>query len=259
MSERPLALVTGGSRGIGKGIALGLAKAGYNLVLNHVSPAGPALKETVSEMEAHGATVTTVQADIGNLEGHQKLIEECRKNYGRLDLLINNAGVAPKERLDILTTTQESYDRVLGINLKGPFFLTQAVANWMLEQCQENPERDCRIVNISSISAYTSSPNRAEYCLSKAGIGMMTALFADRLAEAGVGVFEVRPGVIATDMTGGVIDKYDKLIAEGLIPQKRWGKPDDIASCVVAIAEGRLDFCQGQVLNADGGFHLRRL
>jgi NAD(P)-dependent dehydrogenase (short-subunit alcohol dehydrogenase family) len=167
--------------------------------------------------------------------------------------------VAPSKRLDILEATEESYERVMSINLKGPYFLTQLVANWMIEQKKTNPNRSLRIVNTSSISAYTSSPARGEYCLSKAGVSMMTKLYADRLAEYGIGVFEVRPGIIATDMTSVVKEKYDKLIAEGLTPIKRWGRPDDVAKAVGAIAEGRLDFCTGQVINVDGGFHLRRL
>jgi NAD(P)-dependent dehydrogenase (short-subunit alcohol dehydrogenase family) len=161
--------------------------------------------------------------------------------------------------MDILEVTEESYDRVMGINLKGPYFLTQLVANWMVEQKKTHPERAFRIVNTGSISAYTSSPARGEYCVSKAGIAMMTMLYADRLAEYGIGVFEIRPGIIQTDMTSVVKDKYDKLIAEGLTPIKRWGQPEDIAKAVGAIAEGRLDFSTGQVINVDGGFHLRRL
>ena len=167
--------------------------------------------------------------------------------------------MAPLARADILEATEESFERVLNINLKGPYFLTQSIANWMIEQKKRFPDRAFRIINISSISAYTSSPSRGEYCVSKAGISMMTALYADRLAEYGIVVFEVRPGIIATDMTSTVKEKYDKLIAEGLTPIKRWGEPEDVGKAVAAIAEGRLDFCTGQVINVDGGFHLRRL
>ena len=158
-----------------------------------------------------------------------------------------------------MEATEESFERVLKINLQGPYFLTQAVARWMIEQRRAHPDRTLRIVNIGSVSAYTSSPARGEYCVSKAGVAMMTALFADRLAEHGIGVFEVRPGIIATDMTAVVKDKYDKLIAEGLTPLHRWGQPEDVARAVGAVAEGRLDFSTGQVINVDGGFHLRRL
>jgi 3-oxoacyl-[acyl-carrier protein] reductase len=174
-------------------------------------------------------------------------------------MLVNNAGVAPAKRMDILEATEQSYDRVMNINLKGPYFLTQLVANWMIELKEQNPEMKFRVCNTSSMSAYTSSPARGEYCLSKAGLSMMTKLYADRLAEYEIGVFEIRPGVIMTDMTSVVKDKYDKLIAEGLTPTRRWGLPEDIAKALGAIAEGRLDFSTGQVLNVDGGFHLRRL
>ncbi len=174
-------------------------------------------------------------------------------------MLVNNAGVAPANRADILEATEASFERVVSINLKGPYFLTQTVANWMIRQKESHPDRNFRIVNTSSISAYTSSPGRGEYCISKAGVSMMTKLYADRLAEYGVGVFEIRPGVIATDMTSVVRDKYDKLIAQGLTPIKRWGQPEDVAGAVGAIAEGRLDFSTGQVINVDGGFHLKRL
>ena len=174
-------------------------------------------------------------------------------------MLVNNAGVAPSKRMDILEATEASYDRVMDINLKGPYFLTQLVANWMIEQKKTNPDRSYRICNTGSMSAYTSGPARGEYCVSKAGVGMMTTLYADRLAEFDIGVFEIRPGIIMTDMTSVVKDKYDKLIADGLTPTKRWGQPEDIAKAVGAIAQGRLDFSTGQVINVDGGFHLRRL
>jgi NAD(P)-dependent dehydrogenase (short-subunit alcohol dehydrogenase family) len=174
-------------------------------------------------------------------------------------MLVNNAGAAPLKRMDILQATEESFDRVVGINLRGPYFLTQLVANWMVEQRKQAPQRPLRIVNIGSISAYTSSPSRGEYCISKAGVAMMTKLYADRLAEYDIGVFEISGGIIETDMTRVVKEKYDKLIAEGLTPIRRWGQPTDLAKVVGAIAEGRLDFSTGTVINVDGGFHLRRL
>jgi 3-oxoacyl-[acyl-carrier protein] reductase len=174
-------------------------------------------------------------------------------------VLVNNAGVAPRQRMDILDVTVESYERVMDTNLKGPFFLTQQIANKMIALLQAGIIDAPKIINISSMSAYTSSPNRGEYCMSKAGMSMMTLLFADRLAEYGINVYEVRPGIIATDMTSVVKEKYDKLIGEGLTPIKRWGQPEDVAKAVGAIAEGRLDFSPGQVINVDGGFHLRRL
>ena len=265
MAERPIAIVTGASRGIGKGIAKELASLGYDLVINHFDftaegkPDESKAVQTQKEIRKLGAACESLRGDISKLKDRSDLVALARSKFGRCDMLVNNAGVAPSKRMDILEATEESFDRVLGINLKGPYFLTQLVANWMIEQKKTHPEQAFRIVNTSSISAYTSSPARGEYCVSKAGVSMMTTLYADRLAEYGIGVFEIRPGIIATDMTSVVKDKYDKLIAEGLTPIKRWGQPEDIARAVGAIAEGRLDFSTGQVINVDGGFHLRRL
>jgi len=263
MAQRPVAIVTGASRGIGKAISLELARLGYDLVVNRVQPAVP---ETKAEAEGLGARCEFVQGDIGKAKDRNRLVETAKSKFGRCDMLVNNAGAAPLERLDILEATEESFDRVIGMNLKGPYFLTQQVANWMVEQRLESSNRplDCargafRIVNIGSISAYTSSPSRGEYCISKAGVRMMTMLYADRLAEYNIGVFEICPGIIATDMTSAAKDKYDKLIAEGLTPIRRWGRPEDVAAAVGAIAEGRLDFSTGCAIDVDGGFHLRRL
>ncbi len=265
MAERPVAIVTGASRGIGKGIAKELASLGYDLVINHfdfTAEGGPdesRAEQTQKEIKELGADCKILRGDVSSVGDRSSLVALARSKLGRCDMLVNNAGVAPLKRMDILEVTEASYDRVMGINLKGPYFLTQQVANWMIEQKKANPERAYRIVNTGSISAYTSSPARGEYCVSKAGISMMTMLYADRLAEYGIGVFEIRPGIIQTDMTSVVKDKYDKLIAEGLTPIKRWGQPEDIAKAVGAIAEGRLDFSTGQVINVDGGFHFRRL
>jgi len=265
MAERPVAIVTGASRGIGKGIAQELASLGYDLVVNYFDftsdgkPDDSRAVQTQKDIKSLGTECEILRGDVSSAGDRDKLVALARSKFGRCDMLINNAGVAPSKRMDLLEATEESFDRVLGINLRGPYFLTQKVANWMVEQKKAHPERGFRIVNTSSISAYTSSPARGEYCVSKAGISMMTALFADRLAEYGIGVFEIRPGIIETDMTSVVKDKYDKLIAEGLTPIKRWGRPEDIAKAVGAIAEGRLDFSTGQVINVDGGFHLRRL
>ncbi len=265
MAERPAAIVTGASRGIGKGIAKELASLGYDLVVNHFDfttegePDESRAMQTQKEIKELGADCEIIRGDISSVEDRSGLVALAKSKFGRCDMLVNNAGVAPSKRMDILEVSEESYDRVMGINLKGPYFLTQQVANWMIEQKKMHPERAFRIVNTGSISAYTSSPARGEYCVSKAGIAMMTKLYADRLAEYGIGVFEISPGIIATDMTSVVKDKYDKLIAEGLTPIKRWGQPEDIAKVVGAIAEGRLDFSTGQVINVDGGFHLRRL
>ncbi|MGB8227303.1 MAG: 3-ketoacyl-ACP reductase [Sedimentisphaerales bacterium] len=265
MADRPLAIVTGASRGIGKGIAVELAKLGFNLMICHFDfdpqgkPDDATGQKTQKEIKALGAECEVIRADVSNPEDRKKLVDLAKAKFDRCDMLCNNAGVAPTKRVDILEATQESYDRVMNINLRGPYFLTQLVANWMIDQKKKFPDRNYRICNTSSMSAYTSSPARGEYCLSKAGISMMTKLYADRLSEFGIGVFEIRPGIIMTDMTSVVKEKYDKLIAEGLLPTKRWGYPEDIAKAVGAIAEGRLDYSTGQVINVDGGFHLRRL
>jgi 3-oxoacyl-[acyl-carrier protein] reductase len=253
-----VALVTGGSRGIGRAICCELAAAGYTVAIVYRADTDSA-NDTAASIRHAGGLAEVVQADVSLSEDRVRLIETVRSRFGRCDLLVNNAGVAPKQRKDILLTTEESYDFVMAVNLKGPFFLTQRVAGWMIEQLRDDPRRQCRIINIGSISAFTSSPNRGEYCLSKAGLNMMTKLYADRLAEYGIGVFEVQPGIIATDMTAGVKEKYDALITGGLTPIQRWGQPEDVARAVAAIARGDFDFAPGQVFHVDGGFHLRRL
>ncbi len=265
MADRPIAIVTGASRGIGKAIAVELASLGYNLVVNHFdsTPQGEPdesfARQAQKEIENVGAQCEVLRGDVSSAEDRTRLVDFTKSKFGRADLLVNNAGVAPLKRSDILEATEESFDRVMAINLKGPYFLTQSVANWMIQQKTQYPDRTFRIVNIGSASAYTSSPNRGEYCVSKAGLSMMTKLYADRLAEYGINVFEIRPGIISTDMTTVVKDKYDKLIAEGVTPIKRWGQPEDVAKAVGAIAQGRLDFSTGEVINVDGGFHLKRL
>jgi len=266
MPNKPAAIVTGGSRGIGKGISLELARLGYNILVNHFDftadgkPDDSNASATQNEILATGNKCEVLRGDISNQNDRAALVARARKAFGRCDLLVNNAGVAPTKRIDILQATEESFDRVLRINLKGPYFLTQLVANWMIEQKKADATRLPRIVNIASMSSYTSSPSRGEYCISKAGVSMMTKLYADRLSEFGIGVFEIRPGVIATDMTSVSKEKYDRLILEqDLLPTKRWGQPDDIAKAIGAIAEGRLDYSTGQVINVDGGFHLRIL
>jgi 3-oxoacyl-[acyl-carrier protein] reductase len=256
MAERPVAIVTGASRGIGKAIALELASLGYDIVVNRAADAVPDTKKQVEEL---GVRCEFVQGDIGKAEDRKRLVETTRENFGRCDMLVNNAGAAPLKRLDILEATEESFERVIGTNLKGPYFLTQLVANWMIEQRAEHPDRALRIVNIGSVSAYATSPARGEYCISKAGIRMMTKLYADRLGEHNIIVLEISPGIIETDMTSAVKDKYDKLIAGGLTPIKRWGRCEDVAKVVGVIAQGKLDFSTGNVIDVDGGFHLRRL
>ncbi len=251
-----VALVTGAARGIGRSIAGELAKNGFNVGVVYVS-SDAAAAEVVEACESHGVKAAAIKADIGKAADRDRIIETMKEQFGRLDLLVNNAGVAPKQRSDILQSTEESYDRVMQVNLKGPYFLTQAAANWMIAETKEDAR--C-IINISSISAYTSSTMRGEYCLSKAGMSMMTQLYADRLAEFGISVFEIRPGIIRTDMTAAVTEKYDRLILqEGLTPIRRWGEPRDVAKAVVAVALGYFPFSTGEVINVDGGFHLRRL
>lgn len=256
MTDRPVAIVTGASRGIGRDVALELATLGYDLVINRAQDVTP---EVLAEARVLGAHCEFVAGSIAEAQTRKRIVETTRAQFGRCDMLVNNAGTAPTKRLDLLEASEESFDRVLSINLKGPYFLTQLVANWMVEQRKLDPARPFRIVNVGSISAYTSSPSRGEYCISKAGIAMMTKLYADRLAEYDIGVFEISPGIIETDMTRTVKEKYDRMIAEGLTPIRRWGKPGDVAKVVGAIAEGRLDFSTGSVINVDGGFHLRRL
>ncbi len=241
-----IAVVTGAYQGIGRGIADGLKAAGYTVVYSDVHP------EMAGEIYC--------KCDISKAEDRAALASFVIEKYGRIDLLVNNAGVACKVRLDVLETTEESFDRVVGINTKGTFFMCQTFANAMIACQAKGLEDYCpRIVNIASNSSYTSSTSRGEYCISKAGVSMTTLLFADKLAEYGIPVFEVRPGIIKTPMTDVVSAKYDKLIAEGITPIKRWGTPEDVANCVIAAASGLLDFGTGTVLNADGGFHIRRL
>ena len=254
--DKKLAVVTGSRRGIGRAIAEKLARAGYRVILSGTAAQDPALEKHFTES---GLDAVYFPCDVSSSEDRSALVSFA-KSFGRLDLWVNNAGVAPLKRLDILETPEESFDRVLGINLKGTFFLCQMVARAMLDFLEVSPDGYYpRIINIGSMSAYTSSTSRGEYCISKAGVSMVTALFADRLAEFGIPVFEVRPGIIQTDMTAAVTEKYEKLISEGITPIRRFGLPNDVADCVLAAASGLLDFATGQILNADGGFHIRRL
>ena len=259
MDAGRVAIVTGSSRGIGRGIALALAERAWNLVINYRSNRDAA-EEARCELEALGASALLVRADMANSADLEGLVQATLDRFGRIDLLVNNAGIAPRERVDMLQVGEASYDEVMNTNLKGPFFLTQRVANEMIDLVREGKVERPKIVNISSISAYTSSPARAEYCLSKAGLSMMTALWADRLAEYGINVYEIRPGIIQTDLTAVVKDKYDRLILEeGLTPIRRWGQPEDVGKAVVAIAQDLLPYSTGEVINVDGGFHLSRL
>jgi len=250
MDNNKCAIITGGTRGIGFAIANALATEGYNIVITGRGET----TDTLPKLLQHGGKVRYVQSDVSLQPDREKLLAQTLEHFGRVDVLVNNAGVAPRQRKDILEITEENFDYVMDINLKGAFFLSQMVANQMLTQ-----QTTGRIIYISSISAYTSSTNRGEYCISKAALSMVRTLFADRLAQDGIRVFEVRPGVIKTDMTAVVTEKYDKLIAEGLSPIKRWGQPEDVAGVVKVLCREEFDFCTGDVINVDGGFHIRRL
>lgn len=263
----PVALVTGASRGIGRGIALEMARLGCDLAINFAREEAAA-RQTAADCEAAASAVGKTiraricQADIGDSEARARLVDFTVGALGRIDVLVNNAGVAPAARQDILEATEESFDRLLRINAKGPYFLTQRVAGVMIAQRQQPVPPGFltpKIITISSISAFTASVNRGDYCVSKAALSMLTPLFAARLAEHGITVFEVRPGIIATDMTEPVKEKYDRLLSGGLAPIARWGTPEDVGKAVAALASGSLPYSTGQVLNIDGGFHLRIL
>lgn len=253
-----VALITGGSRGIGLGIVNQLAHLGFDIAFNGVRPA-ELVADVLEKIKALGVDAIYCQGNISVKEDRTRIIQQVKQHYNRLNILVNNAGIAPKERQDILSTTEESFDEVMTTNLKGPYFLTQEIANWMINQKADNPDFDACIINVSSISATVASVNRGEYCLSKAGISMATQLFAVRLGEFDIPVYEVRPGVINTDMTSGVKEKYDKMIAEGLCVQKRWGQPEDIGKVVGALATGSFPYSTGQVIMVDGGLTIPRL
>lgn len=243
------AVITGGTRGIGLGIAKELLQNDFTVILTARSES----KESVDLKEQYGERVNFISCDISKENDVDNLVSFVEEKFGKIDLLVNNAGVAPKERKDILEITGENFDYVMDINLKGTFFVTQKLVPLLIKN------QKSRIVNISSMSAYTASVNRGEYCISKAGISMITKLFATRLAEDGVSVLEIRPGIIETDMTAKVKEKYEKLIADGITPIKRMGTPEDIGKCVLSIAKGNFDFCTGAVIDCDGGFSVRSL
>ena len=253
------AFVTGGSRGIGLGCAEHLAAAGYAVAINGMRPADQ-VDEVLDKLRASGAPQAIYcQGDVGEAEARERVLTQLRGAFGQLNVLVNNAGIAPAERKDVLETSPESYRSVMRVNCEGPYFLTQAVANWLIEQKQADPDFGGCIINVNSISATVVSTNRGEYCVSKAGLAMVTQLFAARLGEFGLPVFEVRPGVTRTDMTAGVTDKYDKLIAEGLCPTPRWGVPADTGRVVAALAAGAFAYSTGQVIMIDGGLTIPRL
>lgn len=258
MKPRPVACVTGGSRGIGYGIAEQLADAGFDLAINGVRPEN-AVQEALDALRSRGSDVLYCHGDIASREARTNMMEAIKGHFGRLNVLVNNAGVAPKERRDILEATEESFEYVLSTNLQGAYFLTQAAANWMIAQRAEQADFWGCIINVSSISATVASVNRGEYCVAKAGLSMATQLFAARLGEHDIPVYEVRPGVIKTDMTSGVTAKYDALIENGLTAQKRWGLPYDVGRAVASLAKGDFPYSTGQVILVDGGLTIPRL
>ena len=251
------AFVTGGSRGIGLGIARALAADGWQLAINGLRNESD-VGEVIHELRQRVRTIYC-QGDVSRAGDRAACLERIRREFGPLHLLVNNAGIAPPVRDDILVAGEDSFDRVLAVNLKGPYFLTQAVARWMVESRTDDPEFDGCVINISSVSAELASTNRGDYCLARAGTSMATKLWAVRLAEYGVRVYEIRPGVIATDMTAGVKEKYDRMLAEGLTLEARWGQPDDVGRAVAALARGDFPYATGQVVNIDGGMLVGRL
>jgi 3-oxoacyl-[acyl-carrier protein] reductase len=258
MIQQKVALVTGAARGIGNAIAAKLAANGCAIAIMDVLDEKDVIDNLV-KFKTSGTQVLYCKGDITSDQSRKQVLDTIMHEFGRIDILVNNAGVAPRVRMDILQTTEESMDFVLGVNLKGTFFLTQLIANQMIALRDSIKEFHPAIVNIASVSAYASSTARAEYCISKAGISMVTTLFADRLAEHGIVVHEVRPGIIMTDMTSGVKTKYDAMIENGLTPIRRWGFPEDIARAVSVLCSGEFSFSTGEIINVDGGFHIRRL
>jgi len=257
MAKR-VALVTGGTRGIGLGIAKSLTAEGFSIVTCGIRPESAVLS-VLAELTDLGADVLYCQADVSDPDARARMLPRIKDRFGRLDVLVNNAGVAPKVRADMLDATEESFERVLHINLQGPYFLTQAVARWMIKQGREDKSFQACVINISSISATAASTNRGEYCISKAGVSMATNLWAVRLAEFNIPVYEVRPGIIKTDMTQAASDKYDRLIREGLTLQRRWGLPEDVGRAVATLVRGDLPYSTGQVIKVDGGMTIPTL
>jgi len=263
MNSKPLALITGASRGIGQSIAEHLAAEGFNIAgvartMGNEGVVGTGRSATCVS-ESHEVEFLPIRADISELTSHATIVSQVMERFGRIDLLVNNAGIAPEKRLDLLETTPEDFDRIMSTNLRGAFFLSQTVAGKMIEIQEKHPEVKPQIIFVTSVSAVASSTNRAAYCISKAGLSMTVRLFADRLAEHGINVYEIRPGIIATDMTAPAKEKYDRQIAAGLIPQGRWGQPTDVAKAVVAIARGYFDYSTGMIFEVSGGMNVQRL
>jgi 3-oxoacyl-[acyl-carrier protein] reductase len=263
MKKKPVAFITGAGRGIGRGIAIELAKNGFDIAGNDIifepDNKESGLFEVKEKVEELNAVFLPVHGDVAFLRDHSKMLDEVLLRFDRIDLFVNNAGVAPERRMDILETTPQSFDRVFSINARGAFFLTQKIANQLIKQVKENPELSPSIIFISSISASVSSPSRAEYCISKAALSQAATLFADKLAEYRINVYEIRPGIIRTEMTAPVKEKYDQLIADGLVPQRRWGFPEDVGKAVAALAKGYFPYSTGLVIEVSGGMNIRSL
>jgi len=253
-----IALITGGTRGIGLGIAVELAKAGFDLAINGIRDVA-IVKPVLDELGNYGVDAAYFKGDVSNKEDRLQMVEAILDRFGKINVLVNNAGIAPFERKDILEATEESFEMVLNVNLQGPYFLTQMVANLMIKTKHQLTDEFFCIINISSVSAIVASVNRGEYCISKAGIAMATKLWASRLGEFDIPVYEIQPGVIRTDMTAGVLQKYDQLFANGLAIQKRWGIPSDVGKVAAAMANGCLPYSTGQVVLVDGGMTIQRL
>ncbi len=253
-----VALITGGTRGIGLGIAQSLAAEGCRLALNGVRDES-AVAPVLDELRRRGTEVAYCRGDVGLTGDRQRIIDCVRRHFGRLDVLVNNAGITSPGRKDILDADEDGFDRVVGVNLKGPFFLTQLAARWMIEQRAAQPEFRGVIINLSSVSAEILSTNRGDYCLTKAATGMATRLWAARLAEHNIDVYEIQPGVIRSDMTAPVTEKYDRFIANGLTLQRRWGEPDDVGRAAAMLVRGDLPYATGQVLKIDGGMTIRQM
>jgi 3-oxoacyl-[acyl-carrier protein] reductase len=259
MNSKPVAVITGASRGIGRAVTLSLASEGYDIVAVARSLDSEGMETLGPEVEKLDASFFPIGLDISCQACHKEVVSNILERYGRIDFLVNNAGVAPLQRTDILELMEESYDRIMNINLKGPVFFAQKIAREMIWMKQQIPDYKPVMVFISSVSAVLSSTRRGEYCISKAGLSMASTLFADRLSEEGILVFEVRPGIIQTDMTARVKDKYDKLIAEGVVPQKRWGYPEDIGKAIASLARGDWNFSTGSVFEVSGGLNIKSL
>jgi 3-oxoacyl-[acyl-carrier protein] reductase len=253
-----VALITGGSRGIGLGIAKHMAGAGFDLAINGRRP-DQKVSKVLDELSSGGVDVIYCQGDISSAQDRASIVAKVKDHFGRLNTLVNNAGMAPRQRMDILEASEESFDEVLQVNLKGPYFLTQSIANWMIQQKQAESSFEGVIINVTSISSRLASVNRGEYCISKAGLSMMTKLYAVRLADYDIPVYEIQPGIIKTDMTAKVEDAYNKQIANGLTLQKRWGTTDDVGQAVAILASGQFAYATGQAFILDGGLSVPRL